>query len=95
MKMCRPHWPDGGRRSCWRVTGYGDGVSRSYSPTLHGIENIQNDRIIGTAQATVTQNLYTGGKTQANVNRSKNQVFAEHQPHRAEADQLNNTVSAM
>ncbi len=70
--------------SGWRPTvvlagsaGYGDGVSRAYSPTLHGVQNSQTDRLIGTAQATVTQNIYTGGKTQANINRSKNQVFAE------------------
>jgi outer membrane protein len=58
-------------------TGYGDGVSRAYSPTLRSVQNVQTDRLIGTAQATVTQNLYTGGKTQGNVNRSKNQVMAE------------------
>ena len=39
--------------------------------------NAQTDRLIGTAQATLTQPLYTGGKTQANVNRAKNQVMAE------------------
>jgi outer membrane protein len=68
----------------WRPTvilagtlGYGDGVTRSFTPTLGTVENIQNDRQIATAQATVTQNLYTGGKVEANVNRSKNQVFAE------------------
>jgi outer membrane protein len=68
----------------WRPTvvlagsaGYGDGVSRSYSPQLQSTENVQTDRLIGTAQATVTQNIYTGGKTQANVNHSKNLVYAE------------------
>ncbi len=68
----------------WRPTvvlagtaGYGDGVGRSYNALTGTILNIQTDRLIGTAQATVTQNLYTGGRTQANVNRSKNQVFAE------------------
>jgi len=68
----------------WRPTvvlaggvGYGDGVTRAYSATLGRIVNSQNDRLVGTAQATVTQNIYTGGKTQANVNRSKNQVMAE------------------
>ena len=68
----------------WRPTvvlagtaGYGDGVARAYTPTLGTVENIQTDRLIGTAQATVTQNLYNGGKTQANVNRAKNQVLAE------------------
>ncbi len=68
----------------WRPTvvlagtaGYGDGVSRSYNGLTGTIVNTQTDRIIGTAQATATQNLYTGGRTQANVNRSKNQVMAE------------------
>jgi outer membrane protein len=70
--------------SGWRPTvvmagtaGYGDGMARSYSGTLHGYDNIQTDRLIGTAQATLTQPLYNGGKTQANVNRAKNQVMAE------------------
>jgi outer membrane protein len=68
----------------WRPTvvlsgtaGYGDGVSRAYTPTLGRVFNTQTDRLIGTASATVTQNLYSGGKVQANVNRSKNQVMAE------------------
>lgn len=68
----------------WRPTvvlgstvGYGDGMSRTYSGTAHTILNAQTDRLVGTAQATVTQNLYTGGKTQANVNRAKNQVMGE------------------
>jgi outer membrane protein len=70
--------------SGWRPTvvlagtaGYGDGMTRSYNALVGGTVNTQNDRLIGTAQATITQNLYTGGKTQANVNRSKNQVYAE------------------
>jgi outer membrane protein len=68
----------------WRPTvvlagsaGYGDGVSRAYNGTFGAVINVQTDRLIGTAQATVTQNIYNGGKTQANVNRSKNQVMAE------------------
>jgi outer membrane protein len=68
--------------SGWRPTvvmagtaGYGDGVTRS---SLGGrILKTQTDRLIGTAQATLTQPLYTGGKTQASVNRAKNQVMAE------------------
>lgn len=70
--------------SGWRPTvvmagtaGYGDGFSRTYSGVSGGFLNAQTDRLIGTAQATLTQPLYTGGKTQANVNRSKNQVMAE------------------
>jgi outer membrane protein len=58
-------------------TGYGDGVSRAFSPTFGSTLNTQTDRLVGTAQATVTQNLYTGGRTQANVNKAKNQVYAE------------------
>ena len=68
----------------WRPTvvmagtaGYGDGMSRAYSGQLGGYLNVRTDRLIGTAQATLTQPLYTGGKVQANVNRAKNQVMAE------------------
>jgi outer membrane protein len=77
--------------SGWRPTvitagtaGYGDGMSRSFSTQLCGSSlgaecflNTRNGRVIGTAQATLTQPLYTGGKVQANINRSKNQVMAE------------------
>ncbi|MBN8910225.1 MAG: TolC family protein, partial [Rhodospirillales bacterium] len=70
--------------SGWRPTvvlagsvGYGDGMSRSYTSTLNRYSNSQTDRDIASAQATVTQPLYTGGKTQASVNRAKNQVMAE------------------
>jgi outer membrane protein len=68
----------------WRPTvvlagsaGYGDGVTRAYNALDGRVINTQNDRLVGTAQATVTQNLYTGGKTQANVNRAKSLVMAE------------------
>ena len=37
----------------------------------------QNDRDIATAQATLTQPLYTGGRTTANVHRAKDLVMAE------------------
>jgi outer membrane protein len=59
------------------TTGYGDGIARAFTSTLGKYENVQTDRLIGTAQATVTQNLYTGGRVQANVNKAKNQVYAE------------------
>ena len=59
------------------TTGYGDGITRAYSGTLGSVVNSRTDRLIATAQATATQNIYTGGKVQANVNRSKNQVYAE------------------
>ena len=76
-------------------TGYGDGVSRAYNGLTGSILNVQTDRLIGTAQATVTQNLYNGGKTQANVNRSKNQVYAERATLIAqEQTSFNNSVSA-
>ena len=70
----------------WRPTvvlagtaGYGDGTSRQYLATSSFPSNVksQTDRLLGTAQATVTQNVYTGGRTQANINRAKNQVMAE------------------
>jgi outer membrane protein len=59
------------------TTGYGDGVSRAYNSLTGRIINTQADRVIGTAQATVTQQIYTGGRIQANVNKAKNQVMAE------------------
>jgi outer membrane protein len=89
--------------SGWRPTvvmagtaGYGDGMSRQFvRQGGGGFLNSQTDRLIGTAQATLTQPLYTGGKTQANVNRAKNLVMAE----RAtligqEQTSFTNTVSA-
>jgi len=86
----------------WRPTvvlagsaGYGDGMSRNYNGLTGTILNVQTDRLIGTAQASVTQNLYNGGKTQANVNRSKNQVYAERANLIAqEQTSFNNAVSA-
>ncbi len=86
----------------WRPTvvmagtaGYGDGMSRTFSSTLGGFQNVQTDRLIATAQATVTQNIYNGGKTQANVNRSKNQVMAERATLISqEQTSFNNAVSA-
>jgi outer membrane protein len=74
------------------TAGYGDGLSRAYNPVygnenynslLNGgppvetYSNTRTQRDIGTAQATVTQSIYTGGRVQANVNKSKNQVYAE------------------
>jgi outer membrane protein len=70
-------------------------VTRSYSPLTGSVLNTQTDRLIGTAQATVTQNVYTGGRTQANVNHSKNQVMAERANLIAqEQTSFNNAVSA-
>jgi outer membrane protein len=88
----------------WRPTvvmagtaGYGNGLTREYLTTVTPAENIKqlNPRVIATAQATVTQNLYTGGKVSANVNRSKNQVMAERATLIAqEQTSFNNAVSA-
>lgn len=68
----------------WRPTvimagtaGYGDGMSRIYTGSTGRFLNAQTDRLIGTAQATLSQPIYNGGRTQANVNRAKNQVMAE------------------
>jgi outer membrane protein len=88
----------------WRPTvvmagtaGYGDGLTREFLTTSTSPTNvkIRNPRDIATAQATVTQNLYSGGKTQANVNRSKNQVMAERATLIAqEQTSFNNAVNA-
>jgi outer membrane protein len=68
--------------SGWRPTvivsggsGYGDGLTREF---LGGAwEKARTDRDIATAQATLTQPLYTGGRVDASVQRAKNAVFAE------------------
>jgi outer membrane protein len=57
------------------TTGYGDGVTRQFEGG--GFLNSRTNRLIGTAQATLTQPLYNGGKTPATINRAKNQVMAE------------------
>lgn len=72
--------------SGWRPTvvmagtiGYGDGMSRQLSRfggTVTSL-NSRSQRDVGTAQATVTQPIYTGGRTQASVNRANNLVMAE------------------
>jgi outer membrane protein len=87
--------------SGWRPTvvlagtvGYGDGKSQQFLAGS-GIVAAQTDRLIAGAQATVTQPIYTGGKVQANVNRSKNQVMAERATLLAqEQTSFNNAVSA-
>jgi outer membrane protein len=84
----------------WRPTvvmagtaGYGDGMSRQFA--RGGFLNSQTDRLIGTAQATLTQPIYNGGKTQASVNRAKNQVMAERATLIAqEQTSFTNTVNA-
>ncbi len=88
--------------SGWRPTvvlqgtaGGGDGTTRTYSPLVGRTQVANTGRPLATVQATVTQNLYTGGRTQANVNRAKNQVMAERGTLiQQEQTSFNNTVSA-
>jgi outer membrane protein len=68
----------------WRPTvivagtaGYGDGMSRQFLGSIGGFQNLRTDRDIATAQTTVTQPLYTGGKVRANVNRASDLVMAQ------------------
>lgn len=57
------------------TAGYGDGLTREF---LQGSnQKLPTDRDVATAQATVTQPLYTGGRVNATVHRAKNAVFAE------------------
>ena len=70
-------------------------AANSLSPVAGGFLNAQTDRLIGTAQTTLTQPLYTGGKTQANINHAKNQVMAERATLIAqEQSSFTNTVNA-
>jgi outer membrane protein len=88
----------------WRPTvvmagtaGYGSGLTREFLTTVSPSENVKilNPRAIATAQATITQNIYTGGKISATVNRSKNQVMAERATLIAqEQTSFNNAVGA-
>ncbi len=58
--------------------GYGDGYSRQWLATNGGIYNNQRTlRTIGVASGTVTQPVYTGGKTRAALNKADNAVMAE------------------
>ncbi len=59
------------------TAGYGAGLSRAYSAVSHVWINTPANRDLATGTVTATQNLYTGGKVQGNVNRSKNQIMAE------------------
>lgn len=66
----------------WRPTvvlagtaGYGNGLTREQ---LAGQwVKLPTERDIGTAQATITQPVYEGGRVHANVHRAKNSVYAE------------------
>lgn len=58
------------------VVGGGDSTTRSYSNVTNRTVVSANGRPIATEQLTLTQPLYTGGRTQANLNRARNQVMA-------------------
>ncbi|MBO0710521.1 MAG: TolC family outer membrane protein [Acetobacteraceae bacterium] len=68
--------------------GYSDGKSRIYTSAVvdpvtglivqpGSTANTRSERVIGTAQAVVTQNLYRGGRTRAQTNHAENQVMAQ------------------
>ena len=57
--------------------GYGGGTNKSYSFSSRQTLISPLERFANAATAQVTQTLYNGGRTQATVNRSKNQVMAE------------------
>jgi outer membrane protein len=59
------------------TAGYGDGLTRQYLSSIGGWEKLRTDRDIATAQTTLTQPLYTGGKVRANVNRATDLVMAQ------------------
>lgn len=84
----------------WRPTvvvagtlGYGDGMTREVLGGQH--VNLRDNRDIGTAQATVTQPVYEGGRVHANVHRAKNTIYAERATLiNTEETAFNQTVSA-
>jgi outer membrane protein len=86
----------------WRPTvvlagtaGYGDGASRAFNTLLGTYETTRTERDIATAQATVTQPVYTGGKVQASVSHAKDLVMAERANLLAqEQTSFTNTVNA-
>jgi len=71
----------------WRPTvtlsgsaGYGEGTLRTRATDARGNRigvTTDQDRVIGTAAATVTQPLYRGGRTVASTRRAENQVLAQ------------------
>jgi outer membrane protein len=67
----------------WRPTvvfqgsaGYSDGSYRSYSNGI-GATVARNNRILDSAQAQVTENLYNGGKTVASTHSAENKVLSQ------------------
>lgn len=86
----------------WRPTvvlqgtaGGGNSTTRGFSTNVGRTIVTANSRPIATEQATLTQPLYTGGRTQANVNRARNQVMAGRAALiQQEQTSFTNTVSA-
>ena len=95
----------------WRPTvvfsggvGYGDGRVRSVAGTFNpadptvattGRRSVGNERNILNLQATLTQPLYRGGRTRAEINQADNLVFAQRGRLLATEQQLlNETVNA-
>jgi outer membrane protein len=69
--------------SGWRPTvsfqasaGYADGQFRSYSASAGAVVS-RNNRILDTTQASISQNLYNGGKTVANTHSAENKVLSQ------------------
>ena len=64
----------------WRPTvvlsGTG-GVADGYSQFVAASPTVRTSRALGSAQATVTQPIYSGGRTRASTNRAENQVMAQ------------------
>lgn len=67
----------------WRPTvtvqgsaGYADGTYRTYQTGAGAVAG-RNNRDLGTAQASVTQNLYNGGRTVASTHSAENRVLSQ------------------
>jgi outer membrane protein len=67
----------------WRPTvivagtaGYANGTTTTFSSLAGRTFSTNTVRDVATAQTTLTQPLYTGGKTQAQINHAKNQIMA-------------------
>ncbi len=59
------------------TTGYGDGLTRSYNFATGRTLKSPTTRAIATGTFQASQTIYNGGRTQANINRAKNQVMGE------------------
>jgi outer membrane protein len=88
--------------SGWRPTvvlggtaGYGDGHEFIYSGGVGGTINQRTERDILTVQGTLTQPLYTGGKTSSTLHKAESAVMAERANLIAQEEQsFSDTVNA-